>query len=68
MGSAGTTGLTYEELQAIPDDHFRRELVDGELIVPPAPGRRHQRVVVRLAAALWAWVDEHGGEVLTAPV
>jgi len=62
------TGLTYDDLATLPqDDHLRRELIDGELFVSPSPGRRHQRVVVRIAAALLAYVDEHGGEVLPAP-
>jgi Uma2 family endonuclease len=62
------TGLTYDDLAGFPqDDGLRRELIDGELFVSPSPGRRHQRAVVRIAAALLAHVDEHGGEVLPAP-
>jgi Uma2 family endonuclease len=62
------TGLTYDDLSGLPqDDGLRRELIDGELYVTPSPVRRHQRVVLRIAAALLAYVDEHGGEVLPAP-
>ncbi len=43
-----TTGLTYQDLQAFPEDNLRRELIDGELIVTAAPALRHQRVVLRL--------------------
>jgi Uma2 family endonuclease len=61
------TGLVYEDLESFPDDGLRRELIDGELYVSASPIRRHQRVVVRIAAALLAYADEHGGEVLPAP-
>lgn len=62
------TGLTYDDLSGFPqDDGLRRELIDGELFVSPSPGRRHQRAIVRIAAALLAYADEHGGEVLPAP-
>ena len=62
------TGLTYDDLWDLPqDDGLRRELIDGELYVTPAPVRRHQRAVVRIAAILLAYTDDHGGEVLPAP-
>ena len=60
-------GLTYDDLSSFPDDHLRRELIDGELYVTPSPVRRHQRAVVRIASVLLAFADEHGGEVLPAP-
>jgi Uma2 family endonuclease len=67
MSAPVAHGLTYDDLESMPDDHLRRELIDGELFVTPSPARRHQRVVVRIASALLAWVDEQGGEVLPAP-
>jgi Uma2 family endonuclease len=58
--------LTYDDLQAMPDDGHRYELVDGVLIVTPAPVARHQRAVVRLSVLLTtAAGDEH--DVLPAP-
>ena len=45
--------LTYEDLAAMPDDGHLYELIDGTLIVSPAPGMRHQRAVTRL----WALLD-----------
>ena len=67
MATQPQTGLTYEDLQAFPDDNLRRELIDGELFVTAAPGTRHQRVVMYLSARLFAYAEEHGGEVLPAP-
>jgi Uma2 family endonuclease len=40
--------LEYEDLESIPDDGHRYELVDGALLVTPAPGFGHQRAVKRL--------------------
>jgi len=68
-----TTDLTYEDLvHMYPDvdndvDIFRRELIDGELIVTAAPGARHQDAVLRLGATLLAWCDRNGGKVYVAP-
>ncbi|HVM20376.1 MAG TPA: Uma2 family endonuclease [Egibacteraceae bacterium] len=62
-----TTGLVYDDLAAFPDDGLRRELIDGELVVTPAPRDYHQRVVVRIAAALLDYERRHGGVVLPAP-
>ncbi len=67
MATQPQTGLTYQDLQAFPEDNFRRELIDGELIVTAAPATRHQRVVVKLILRLGSYCEEHGGEVLTAP-
>ena len=59
--------LTYDDLRAMPDDGHRYELVDGTLIVTPAPKIPHQRVVGRLIVVLsQAAPDEY--EVLPAPV
>jgi Uma2 family endonuclease len=68
MAAQPTTGLTYADLGAFPDDNLRRELIDGELFVTPSPIPRHQRVVVKLAAALLAYEERGGGEVYPAPM
>ena len=69
MTIAPVSGLTYDELcRWYPDeDGYRRELIDGELYVSPAPSTRHQTVVVSLAAALHAHATRHGGRSLVAP-
>ena len=63
-----TTGLTYEDLRAFPDDNLRREIIDGELFVTPSPAPRHQEVVLELAAALLAYQKQHGGKAYPAPM
>ncbi len=45
-------GWSPEEYDALPVDGYRRELVDGVLHVSPSPTGRHQRVALRLGAAL----------------
>jgi Uma2 family endonuclease len=67
MATQPQTGLTYEDLEAFPEDNLRRELIDGELIVTAAPGRRHQDVVLELGSRLLAYSKEHGGKVYVAP-
>ncbi|MGH9187152.1 MAG: Uma2 family endonuclease [Acidimicrobiales bacterium] len=59
--------LTYEDVQRFPDDGLRYELVDGELLVTPAPNTLHQRIVVNLVLLLHGVIDA-GLEVLPAPV
>lgn len=44
--------FTVDDLEAMPDDGNRYELIDGMLIVSPAPGLKHQTVVGKLYAAL----------------
>lgn len=58
--------LTEEDLRHLPDDGHRYELVDGALLVTPAPGGRHQVCVVRLLALLHA-SRPPGLTVLVAP-
>ena len=60
------TELTVEDLEAIPEDGHRYELVDGSLLVTPAPNTRHQRCVMRLGSLLLAAAGG-GFEVLSAP-
>jgi Uma2 family endonuclease len=48
---------TMDEVLALPEDGNRYELVDGELLVTPAPSFRHQRVVKRLCVALELYLE-----------
>jgi Uma2 family endonuclease len=45
--------LTVEDLEAMPDDGHRYELIDGTLIVTPAPSWPHQGVQVCLTTWLY---------------
>lgn len=68
---AGTVGLTYADLLDLPEPAQNRgtryELLDGELLVTPAPAIRHQRSVAHIVSALLAHTKEHGGLALPAP-
>jgi Uma2 family endonuclease len=68
MTAPVTTGLTYDDLSSFPDDHLRRELIDGELFVTPSPIRAHQWAVMTIAQRLKNHADEHGGLVYPAPM
>ncbi|MBK7832637.1 MAG: Uma2 family endonuclease [Gemmatimonadetes bacterium] len=58
---------TAEERNALPDDGNRYEVVDGELLVTPAPTFRHQRAALRLAQLLAPYCDRLGIECVVAP-
>jgi Uma2 family endonuclease len=50
--------FSVEEVWAIPDDGRRHELIEGVLIVTPAPGAAHQTCVLELAVLLRAGKSE----------
>jgi Uma2 family endonuclease len=58
MAETGPHGIvqgrpfTVYDLEAMPDDGHRYELLDGMLLVTAAPGYQHQKVVLKLAALL----------------
>ena len=59
---------TVDEVLAFPEDGNRYELVDGELLVTPAPRVRHQVVLGRLHLAVGRFLQDHPvGDVFFAP-
>jgi Uma2 family endonuclease len=57
METAATT-WTEEELMALPKDGYKRELIEGEIIMSPA-GYRHERIVAALLSAMLPHATKH---------
>jgi Uma2 family endonuclease len=58
--------FTAADLEVMPDDGHRYELIDGALIVTPAPVTLHQRASMRLSHVLYEACPD-GLEVFSAP-
>ena len=58
---------TTHDLRAFPRDGCRYELLDGMLLVTPAPGSPHQVVVSRLLVALVGYVGDPGPAWVVSP-
>ncbi|MBI4539457.1 MAG: Uma2 family endonuclease, partial [Gemmatimonadetes bacterium] len=54
-----TTQWTYAEYARFPDDGNRYEVIDGEVLVTPAPSPRHQWVAASLYQLLRGYVLRH---------
>lgn len=63
----GEKVLTRADLDALPEDNLRHELIDGAFVMTPAPGRAHQRMVLALYRLLWSASRGTDLEVLVAP-
>lgn len=61
------TMLTREDLDALPDDGLRHELIDGALVMTPAPGRAHQRLVGALYVELRSATEGTELEAILSP-
>lgn len=68
METQPQTGLTYEDMVALPDDNLNRELIGGELIVTPSPTTSHQLAVGEILFQLTLYARKHGGLALTSPM
>ena len=66
----GRSRWTWAEYARLPSEGGRRnEVIDGALVVTPAPALRHQRVATDLVTHLNAFVKAHDlGEVFAGPV
>ncbi len=59
---------TAADIELLPDNGNRYEIIDGELFVTRAPHWRHQRVCLRIGAALDDWSEATGsGQAVLAP-
>ena len=59
--------FTYRHYCQLPEGD-RRELIEGDFYVVPAPSVRHQRISRNLGVSLWEFVRRHRlGDVLLAP-
>ena len=59
--------FTYEDYRTAPPDK-RYELLDGDLLLTPAPNLRHQRLQFRLGSRLGRFIEERAlGEFFFAP-
>lgn len=59
---------TADMVRALPDDGNRYEVIDGELLVTPAPTVRHQRAVTAMVVRLDIYVRSAGlGEAMASP-
>ena len=59
--------FTVDDLDAMPEDGNRYEIIDGELFVTPPPIVHHQRAQMALIAQLVPFVTTIDAELLAAP-
>lgn len=59
MPASPETRWTAEMVRALPDDGKRYEVLDGELLVSPAPTWDHQAVLSRLFRIIDPYVERH---------
>ena len=63
-----TTRWTSADLEALPDDGNRYEIIDGELFMSTQPHYFHQGVCTDLTGMLWSWNRATNlGRVVAAP-
>ncbi len=56
------------DLELLPDNGNRYEIIDGELFVARAPHWNHQKVITKLIQSLGVWSSQNNlGEVVTTP-
>ena len=61
--------LTYEDYLTFPDnDGIRKEIIEGELFMSPAPSIKHQRILRKLSFIINEYVNKNDlGEIFFAP-
>ncbi len=58
--------LTRSDLDALSEDNLRHELIDGQLVMTPAPGLSHQTMADALCRRLWEVLRGSDLKVLSA--
>lgn len=62
-------GLTWEDIKDLPETAGRTEIVDGELVLSPAPSSRHQEIATALGALIYPFVKRNRlGRFFSSPV
>lgn len=60
--------FSYAEYLQLPDDQ-RYEVLEGELVMTPAPGTDHQQILAKLTIQLGTFIEAHSlGQFYFAPV
>lgn len=60
--------FTVDDLELMPEDTNRYEVIEGELFVSRAPGLPHQRVTANAVAIFWNYLKQHPiGEIIPTP-
>ena len=65
--SAPYSEWTVDMVHDLPDDGNRIEVIDGELLVSPAPSYLHQEAVMQLYKILLPYVQSIGQHIVVAP-
>jgi Uma2 family endonuclease len=61
--------LSWDDIKDLPENTGRTEIVDGELVMSPTAGSRHQRICSALGAALFSHVrTERLGVLFSSPM
>lgn len=69
MAIGQKTRFEYSDYAEFPSDGNRYEILEGDLLMTPAPSPQHQRISKRLQRQLEAYFeDRHLGEVFNAPI
>ena len=64
-----STKYTHADLLSFPEDGKRREIIDGEMFVTPAPKSPHQFILWNLTGAFWDYLKERPiGRVMISPM